>query len=236
MLVRGMQNHCMIKFYRRIANTRWFDFAAALPLIVFYIFAIWGMILNAIPDIRGISSQFDELRLLSVGSTFATIMFLVVQIVLFVVRVLPLERAAGFLPRAAAIIGANLQITFVLLPRAEHGVTVRVASLLLVIVGTAASVYVVSCLGKSFSILPQARSLRFSGPYRIIRHPLYLAEQIATLGVMFQFAAPWSVIIAAASFAAQFPRMHFEEAVLKATFPAYRDYVRHTARLIPGIY
>ena len=236
MLARPMQNHCMIKFYRRIANTKWFDFAAALPLIALYIFAIWGMGSNAVSDIRGISNQFDELHLLSAMSTFATMLFLAAQIVLFFVRILPLERAAGFLPRAAAIIGANLQVAFVLLPRADHGVTVRIASLLLVIVGTAGSIYVVSCLGKSFSILPQARSLRFSGPYRVIRHPLYLAEQIATLGCMFQFVAPWSVIFAAASFAAQFPRMHFEEAVLKTTFPAYRDYARHTARLIPGIY
>jgi protein-S-isoprenylcysteine O-methyltransferase Ste14 len=30
--------------------------------------------------------------------------------------------------------------------------------------------------------------------------------------------------------------MHYEEEILSASFPAYRDYVKRTARLIPGIY
>jgi len=226
----------MREIYRRVANTKWFDLAAASPLIIFYAFAISGMIINAIPDLRSITAHFDISRGLSVVSQIATMTFLGVQIVLFVIRRLPRARASGFLPRAAAIVGSNLQLLFLLLPRVEYGMALRLLSLILIIAGTTASIFVASCLGKSFSVLPQARSLRMSGPYRFVRHPLYLAEQIATLGVMFQFAAPWSILVAAVSFAAQFPRMHFEEEVLKTTFPAYRDYMKRTARMIPGVY
>ena len=226
----------MLKFYRRAANTKWFDVAAASPLIVFYAFAICGIFLNALPDMRNLTTQLDGSRMLSIVSQLATITFLSVQIVLFAVRELPRAKASGVLPRIAAITGSNIQIAFFLIPRVEHGTTLRIMSLIFLIVGTAASVCVACCLGRSFSILPQARSLTMSGPYRFVRHPLYLAEQIATLGVMFQFAAPWSLLVAAISFAAQFPRMHYEEKVLKTTFPGYRDYMEHTARLIPGVY
>jgi len=226
----------MLEIYRRFANTKWFDLAAASPLIVFYLFATAGMIIKAIPELRGLAAHLDASHVLSIVSQVATLTFLDVQIVLFVIRYVPRARAAGFLPRASAVIGANIQGSFLLLPHAEHGTPVNIVSLVLIIVGTAASAYVASCLGRSFSVLPQARSLRMSGPYRFVRHPLYLAEQIAMLGLMVQFAAPWCVLVAAVSFAAQFPRMHFEEEVLKATFPAYRDYMKRTARLIPGIY
>ena len=226
----------MLKFYSRAANTKWFDVAAASPLIIFYAFAIFGIFLNARPDMRILTTHLDGSRVLLFVSQMATMTFLGVQIVVFAVRRLPQAKASGLLPRIAAIIGSNVQILFLLIPRAEHGTTLRIVSLVLLIAGMAASIYVACCLGRSFSVLPQARSLTMSGPYRFVRHPLYLAEQIATLGVMFQFAAPWSLLVAATSFAAQFPRMHYEEGVLETTFPGYREYMNHTARLIPGVY
>jgi protein-S-isoprenylcysteine O-methyltransferase Ste14 len=75
-----------------------------------------------------------------------------------------------------------------------------------------------------------------AGPYRVVRHPLYLAELVATCGIMLQFRQPWSALVTLAVVAAQFPRMHFEEEILGETFPAYRAYKAKTARLIPGVY
>jgi protein-S-isoprenylcysteine O-methyltransferase Ste14 len=37
-------------------------------------------------------------------------------------------------------------------------------------------------------------------------------------------------------FGSQIARMGFEEQILCETYPAYRDYMRKTARLIPGFY
>jgi protein-S-isoprenylcysteine O-methyltransferase Ste14 len=91
-------------------------------------------------------------------------------------------------------------------------------------------------LGRAFSILPQARQFVSSGPYRFVRHPLYLAEQIATWGLMLQFEQPWAVLIALGSLALQFPRMRFEEEILQQVFPDYALYAARTRKIVPGIY
>ncbi len=59
---------------------------------------------------------------------------------------------------------------------------------------------------------------------------------IATLGTALQFAQPWAALIALGSIAAQFPRMHYEEEILRATYPDYAAYEARTSRLIPGLY
>lgn len=174
--------------------------------------------------------------MLQIAQLGALFLFLAQQAVLVCVRWLPAARSAGLLPRLAAIIGAYLALALVKVPSVQLSEAASLVSISLVLLGTTGAVFSLSYLGRSFSVMPQARGLVTTGPYRFVRHPLYLAEQIAVLGVMLQRAMPWSLVIAAASLAAQFPRMHYEERVLGETFPSYRDYARRTARLLPGIY
>jgi protein-S-isoprenylcysteine O-methyltransferase Ste14 len=91
-------------------------------------------------------------------------------------------------------------------------------------------------LGRSFSIMAEARRLVTDGPYAIVRHPLYLAEQIAILGAFIQFASPWAVVIVVVQFGCQVQRMRNEESVLLLSFPDYAAYKERTARLIPGLW
>jgi apolipoprotein N-acyltransferase len=90
-------------------------------------------------------------------------------------------------------------------------------------------------LGKSFSILPEARKLVTGGPYAYVRHPLYSVEIITILGTALQFAAPWSWIIAVIVVVLLWIRSHFEEQVLEQTFPEYAAYRARTKRFIPGV-
>jgi protein-S-isoprenylcysteine O-methyltransferase Ste14 len=84
--------------------------------------------------------------------------------------------------------------------------------------------------------MAETRQLVTTGPYRFVRHPLYLAEEIAMVGVFVQFASVYTALLLAAQIAFQLRRMHNEELVLTASFPEYAAYQRHTARLVPGIY
>ncbi len=217
-----------------ISKARLLDLAAASPLIVWYAFAIAGLAMQ----IGGqIATSTDPARLaLSAGATLAAAAFLGLQIVLFVIRRLPVGKAEGWRPRILAMFGANAAIIFLALPRVELSPLLNVVSSVLIIGGSVGAVIVASWLGRAFSVLPQARSLVTEGPYRFVRHPLYVAEQVATFGIMWQFQQPWALMVALLSLAAQFPRMHYEEQILAQTFPPYRAYAERTARLIPGVY
>jgi protein-S-isoprenylcysteine O-methyltransferase Ste14 len=84
--------------------------------------------------------------------------------------------------------------------------------------------------------MAETRQLVITGPYRFVRHPLYLAEEIATVGVFIEFASIYTGVLLAVQFAFQLRRMQKEEAVLTAKFPDYTIHSQTTARLIPGVY
>ena len=72
-----------------------------------------------------------------------------------------------------------------------------------------------------------------TGPYAIVRHPLYLSEELMALGVLLLFLSPLAVVIAAVHWAFQLRRMVNEEKVLSAEFPEYAAYAARTPRVIP---
>ena len=106
---------------------------------------------------------------------------------------------------------------------------------MLIIVGSGSSFVVLRWLGKSFSILAEARRLVTSGPYKVVRHPLYLCEGIALLGVALQVISPLAVTITVIILLIQFRRMINEEAVLNSAFPEYRAYAARTPRVAPAL-
>ena len=84
--------------------------------------------------------------------------------------------------------------------------------------------------------MPEARALVTTGPYALIRHPLYLAENIGTLGLMLQFQQPWASLLGAAAILVQYWRTIFEESVLLEAYPAYTAYRAHTWRFLPYVF
>jgi len=209
-------------------DSRFYDLLMGSPLILLSGFALSGFVILIPQQWRAPHTDYPLIL-----SEVATALFLSVQLVLVCIRRLPINKITGFWPKAWAFVGSNAGYALLLFPRTALGPNLAVLSTLIIIAGTLASLITLIWLGRAFAIFPQARTFVTRGPYAYVRHPLYLSEQLAMLGVALQYRQPWGLLVFVVSFGLQFPRMHYEEVVLAATFAEYGAYTRSTPRLIP---
>ena len=90
-------------------------------------------------------------------------------------------------------------------------------------------------LRRSFAVVPGNRGVRVGGLYRVLRHPIYISELTAVLGVVLVSPTLWNASLWLCLCGLQFARARAEEEFL-ALDPAYRAYrARVRYRLIPGV-
>jgi len=108
----------------------------------------------------------------------------------------------------------------------------------LVLVALAAGLSLVSllALGRNFGIRPALRNLVTSGPYRFVRHPIYLSYVIADVGYNLQEWNSVTILLVLVGWASLVYRIRAEERLLSqdAEWPAYVVLVRY--RLLPGLW
>jgi protein-S-isoprenylcysteine O-methyltransferase Ste14 len=76
-----------------------------------------------------------------------------------------------------------------------------------------------------------------SGPYAVIRHPMYAGALLIALGTPVALGSYWGLLPAAFILPIVVARLRHEESVLARDLEGYRDYLRHTRyRLIPGLW
>lgn len=229
-----------LEAYRR---TKLYDLLAAAPIIVFFAYSVAQMLPSLdqrlallMMFVRTDPSVLPPSLVFRSVAELATLLFFALSIVLYAVRCVPQRSAAGFYPRFAAVVGTFSSLGFVLLPARELSSALYLASLLLLIAGTALAIWALLVLGRSISLLPQARRLVTTGPYALVRHPLYLGEMVAVAGIALQHFSAWALLLLALGWALQLQRMKYEERVLSQSFPEYEGYMARTARLVPGVY
>ena len=172
----------------------------------------------------------------NIAMRLSTIAFCALIAGTVVLRLRPAARARGLEPRFSALFGSFLVTGLVFFRRHDLSFAGEMISTALVLTGNALAVVVLVQLGRSFSIMAEARRLVMSGLYGFIRHPLYLAEELAIIGILMQFLSVWTVLLWIAHLAFQLRRIQNEEKVLASSFPEYAAYQARTARLLPGIY
>jgi protein-S-isoprenylcysteine O-methyltransferase Ste14 len=155
---------------------------------------------------------------------------------LILVRPSPATRTAGVLPSIIAFAGSYAPWAIVLFAPGDASEGPKLASAALYLIGTGLMIVVICHLGRSFSIVPQARRLVRTGPYAVIRNPLYLAEEVALFGALLQYFSPLVLALFLAHGALQIRRILYEESLLRLTFPDYEDYAKSTSRLIPRVW
>jgi protein-S-isoprenylcysteine O-methyltransferase Ste14 len=170
---------------------------------------------------------------IELAAQVASLVFLVLLLSLTLLRFKPKETAEGLEPRVSALIGTFLSLSLMALPMPDFGPVLRVTAIGLVLAGWLLSVYVLAWLGRSFSIMAQARRLVVRGPYAVVRHPLYVSEEIAMIGMVLLCLSPLAILIAAVQWTFQLRRMTHEERVLRESFPEYSDYAALTPKIIP---
>ncbi len=220
---------------RALINDRYVDVLGRLPIAtVFGLIAVLQSmaIYRLVVNWSEITAEYKSLHL---ASSLASFVFVVMIVAMTVVRLRPLRKAAGIQPRLSALFGAFLSMSLVLLPKASLPPAWHVLSIVLMLVGSALSFYVLSRLGRSFSVMAEARQLVTGGPYAIVRHPLYVCEEIAILGAMLAHLSPAAVAIVVVQWLFQLKRMANEERVLRATFPEYAAYAVVTPKLFPRL-
>jgi protein-S-isoprenylcysteine O-methyltransferase Ste14 len=217
-------------------QTKTYDIITALPLILW--FAYGALQLRAVLALDGAMMANGTAGLFIWVQFFALLAaagFDLLLIYLLVVRDKPVAKSKGALPRIFGVVGTFTGVGILQLPVAQLSLGLQVLAAVLIGVGSLGSILVLWWLGKSFSIMPEARKLVTGGPYAYVRHPLYAVEIITIIGTAVQFTAPWSWIIALAVVVLLWIRSHYEEQVLEAAYPEYGAYRASTARFIPGV-
>jgi protein-S-isoprenylcysteine O-methyltransferase Ste14 len=76
-----------------------------------------------------------------------------------------------------------------------------------------------------------------TGPYAVVRHPMYAAALVLMLGVPLALGSWWGLLAFALGVPALVWRIFDEERLLKRDLPGYAEYAQKTPfRLIPGLF
>jgi protein-S-isoprenylcysteine O-methyltransferase Ste14 len=172
-------------------------------------------------------------RTLAVGAYWWVKLAVVWAFVVFVMVRPPARKRSRSVVALTACAAALAAAVVLRAPVGENSTSLVVAGDVLATVSAAWMLVSVLALGRCFGILPEVRGLVTRGPYRLVRHPLYLGELGVCAGLVLAAPSAWNVTVAAVFVVAQVVRMQLEERALAEEFSDYAAYARRTPRLVP---
>jgi protein-S-isoprenylcysteine O-methyltransferase Ste14 len=220
----------------RIEQSRFYDWAMRLPIVLYSFYALVHDVISFSAQVAQDPAMWAQADAGVIIATLARVsqwMFVALLAVLPLFRHRPIAKSTALLPRFAALVTVCIPPFCVLLDRAPPNLW---CNLLAAVAGVSASilgVLTLSFLGRSFSVMPEARRLVTTGPYSIVRHPLYLFELLGVIGILLQVRSLPGVMLLALIVALQIARARWEEAVLDSAIPEFAAYRQHVPFLIP---
>jgi protein-S-isoprenylcysteine O-methyltransferase Ste14 len=227
--------HAVVSTYQAIEATHWGDLLLG-NVWPAYLFAmplgarIWGLVHTSRDQ-----ALDGQVRLLQ---EVVTIVFLALVVVLFAIRRRGIRGQRATLAQGAvALVGTFLLNVVAYLPIEDSTSTSSLfASSVVVLVGTVVTIWGLAVLGRCFGLFPEVRGLVLRGPYRLVRHPVYVGEIVAGLGLLLAKPHPLVVALVAVFVGLQYWRTVYEERALVAAYPIeYPAYARRVPRLVPGL-
>lgn len=157
-------------------------------------------------------------------------------------RTHPLERPG---PLAYLCIAPSMAIGVIALRAAPSSAQWPALPLLMFVTGAIWAMTSLAWLGRSFAIVPAARDLVTTGPYRLVRHPAYLGEAVMTSSCAaaavatrpMSAALALSIVLGALALSIGIGwRIRVEERMVSVLdgWHGYTDRTPH--RLVPGIW
>jgi protein-S-isoprenylcysteine O-methyltransferase Ste14 len=108
--------------------------------------------------------------------------------------------------------------------------------LTLIILAAGLSLLSLSTIGRRFGVRPALRDLVTSGPYAVIRHPIYLSYVLSDIGYNLQEWDRVTLFLVLIGWASLIYRIRAEERVISqhVNWPSYTSRVRH--RILPSLW
>lgn len=179
-------------------------------------------------------------------------------------RMIPVVIATGALPPLLLLVSESAVVLFILLRRptdtisrrgtdwlvgmagtllpllaiAPHGASLapNLVVELLMIGGFVLQISAKLILRRSFGVVAANRGVKASGPYRLLRHPMYAGYALTHIGFLLAGPSLWNIAVYAGTMTLQVRRILAEERILGED-PAYRSFAAKTRyRLVPFVF
>jgi protein-S-isoprenylcysteine O-methyltransferase Ste14 len=211
----------------------------ALPFTIFTMFLVTHSLtlprdaVQLIHEGIGLYSMMEFLRHLLMAG------FLLLVVGAYLIRTGAVASAYGFWERIFPLLvlfATVVGMSFLKPAEALKQPLLVAVGLLLTALGYYLSFWSIGHLRGSFGIMAEARSPVMSGPYRYVRHPLYLGESLTMLGLCLAIGTITALLFWAAITVMQLARARIEEGKLSRQFAGYQAYLERTRFILPGLY
>lgn len=221
---------------RRLDQSQLYDWAMRIPIVAYSLFVLGRDVLGLLDQILANPAAFEQPNggvVIAVLARISQWIFVALLAILPVFRLRPIAKSDRILPRIVALSAVGLVPLFMLLERAPPSLVINSVAVVLSITANVMAAVTVSFLGRSLSVMPEARQLVQGGPYAVVRHPLYLCEILGVVAIVLQYRSFAATLLLLLIVTLQIARARWEEGVLASAFPGFAAYRAHTPFLLP---